>query len=216
MCAYGHFLASADSLVPTNCSHAPVQKREVLWWYEVNMSEIQTQNQSAGGVVSREIRTWLERGLEGGRTELDAAAKHLEVSPRTLRRRLHGEGETFQGLLDDVRRGRALALLTEGTTAISDVSKALGFTRITSFYRAFRRWTETTPASYRSQHSGASPAVAAPQAPIAQAPGAPVPAAAAAAGFQHPQDVLTGEDSESLPASMPFGPAGADLPSAQA
>lgn len=105
----------------------------------------------ASGPVTAEILAWLQQALDEGRTELDAAARHLDVSSRTLRRRLQGEGRTFQGLLDDVRRERALSLLTEGTLPIGDVSRVLGFTRITSFYRAFRRWTQTTPAAYRSQ-----------------------------------------------------------------
>lgn len=110
---------------------------------------------SSGGPVTVRIRQWLETALDEGATELDAAARFLEVSPRTLRRRLHGEGETFQGLLDSVRRERALRYLQEGDLPIGEVSRVLGFTRITSFYRAFRRWTGGTPASFRARHRSA-------------------------------------------------------------
>lgn len=136
------------------------------------------------GPVTSEIRAWLEQALDEGRTELDAAARHLDVSSRTLRRRLQGEGRTFQGLLDDVRRTRALSLLTEGVLPISEVSRVLGFTRITSFYRAFRRWTQTTPAAYRTLQRGGEAAISV------------VKPATEMGNFRPPSEVLAADESE--------------------
>jgi AraC-like DNA-binding protein len=64
---------------------------------------------------------------------------------------LQGEGTGYAELLDDARRELALAELRAQHRSIAEIATLLGFSRIPSFYRAFRRWTGTTPAGYRAQ-----------------------------------------------------------------
>ncbi|KOU38123.1 AraC family transcriptional regulator [Streptomyces sp. WM6378] len=80
---------------------------------------------------------------------LEETAARLAMSPATLRRRLAQEGTSFQQLKDAVRRDAAIAGLAEGREPIAEIAARLGFSEDTSFHRAFRRWTGTTPGSYR-------------------------------------------------------------------
>ncbi|MEU8963537.1 AraC family transcriptional regulator [Streptomyces sp. NPDC048491] len=83
---------------------------------------------------------------------LEETAARLAMSPATLRRRLAREGTSFQQLKDAVRRDAAIAGLAEGREPIAEIAARLGFSEDTSFHRAFRRWTGTTPGAYRLDH----------------------------------------------------------------
>jgi AraC-like DNA-binding protein len=52
-------------------------------------------------------------------------------------------------LLDVLRRDLAMRYLHERQIAIAEVAFLLGFSEASTFHRAFRRWSGTTPAAYR-------------------------------------------------------------------
>lgn len=81
-------------------------------------------------------------------------ASRLDVSERTLHRRLADEGETFQSVVDDVRLDIARSLLEDDDRPIGEVAFFTGFAGQSAFTRAFRRWTGTTPLAYRQQPTG--------------------------------------------------------------
>ncbi|MER2560426.1 MAG: helix-turn-helix domain-containing protein [Myxococcaceae bacterium] len=84
---------------------------------------------------------------------LGAVAKSLGLSARTLQRRLASEGQSFDELLDETRRARALSLLST-RASLAEVAFALGYADQSSFQRAFRRWTRQTPRAWRLEHFG--------------------------------------------------------------
>jgi len=90
------------------------------------------------------VRLVVSELLDGGETMLPATAARLGTSTRTLQRELKQRGVSHQAILDDVRRDRAQALLERGTP-IPDVARRLGFSEPSAFFRAFRRWTGTSP-----------------------------------------------------------------------
>ena len=79
-----------------------------------------------------------------------AIAVKLHMSSRSLQRRLQGEGTSFADVLSDVRRDRALHYLKDRRLSIGEIAFSLGFRDVTAFHRAFKRWTGSTPAKYRS------------------------------------------------------------------
>ncbi len=90
-------------------------------------------------------------GLDSVRREVDQRLASAEVSmadiaaavgrtPRALQRVLRTAGTTFRALVDDVRRTRAEALLSDGTLSLSEVALMLGFSELSAFSRAHRRW----------------------------------------------------------------------------
>ncbi|MEU8889120.1 AraC family transcriptional regulator [Streptomyces sp. NPDC048442] len=104
-----------------------------------------------GTTVAEQVRRSLAQALRAGPRlpSLTDTAARLAVSPATLRRRLDRENTSFQQLKDAVRRDAAIAGLAEGREPIAELAARLGFSEDTSFHRAFRRWTGTTPGAYR-------------------------------------------------------------------
>jgi AraC-like DNA-binding protein len=95
----------------------------------------------------RDARTTLESLLFDGEADVDGLARGLATSPRTLQRRLAECETSFQALLDDVRRELALRHLARGRS-VTDTAFLLGFSELSAFSRAFRRWTGRTPRTY--------------------------------------------------------------------
>ncbi len=81
---------------------------------------------------------------EGTDPSPDDIAKALGISARTLRRHLDGQGESFRGVIDGLRRERADELLGRGM-AVKEVAFALGFSEPSAFSRAYKRWTGKAP-----------------------------------------------------------------------
>jgi AraC-like DNA-binding protein len=99
----------------------------------------------AAGRVRAAVRSLLARG----EPRLDDIAATLHTPARTLQRRLSTEGTTFASLVDDVRRDVALRMVAEASVPLADVAFVTGFSEISAFYRAFRRWTGATPVEWR-------------------------------------------------------------------
>lgn len=99
-----------------------------------------------------DLREWLTAHLGPQLPRRAQAARALEISERTLARRLQEQGQTFEGLLDDVRREQALRALADPEGVIADIAQSLGFAEASTFYRAFRRWTGQTPGRWRRGH----------------------------------------------------------------
>ena len=74
----------------------------------------------------------------------------MDVSERTLARRLAACGLTYGALIDEVRFEEAKRQLREPTARIGDVAIAVGFTDQGNFTRMFRRVGGLTPREYRS------------------------------------------------------------------
>jgi AraC-like DNA-binding protein len=107
-----------------------------------------------GGVSAQGLRQWLLTQLGEALPRRADAAKALGISQRTLARRLQAQGQTFNGLLDDVRREWALQAVAEGEQSLADIAQLLGYAEASTFYRAFQRWTGMPPARWRKQNVG--------------------------------------------------------------
>ncbi|TLF82548.1 AraC family transcriptional regulator [Nocardia cyriacigeorgica] len=83
---------------------------------------------------------------------IDAVARDLNMSTRTLRRHLDAAGTSYRALLDEMRRALAEEMLSTTPLSVSDVAIRLGYAEASTFIYAFKRWTGTTPAAYRRQH----------------------------------------------------------------
>ncbi|MCY4334922.1 MAG: AraC family transcriptional regulator ligand-binding domain-containing protein [Litoreibacter sp.] len=90
--------------------------------------------------------TWEEAHLE-------AAAKALHMTPRTLIRRLEADGTSFQSIKDALRRDIAIRSLQVGDASIEAIAQDVGFSSAASFHKAFHRWTGGTPSAYRRRNA---------------------------------------------------------------
>jgi AraC-like DNA-binding protein len=91
--------------------------------------------------------------------EPETLAGQLGVSLRGLSRRLAREGVSLSTLLDETLYERARALLRRPTATSKEVAAALGYAELSSFFRAFRRWSGgLTPSAYREHQRAAGAA----------------------------------------------------------
>jgi AraC-like DNA-binding protein len=97
--------------------------------------------------IAHEVRELLAGlGALGG--DMNEVAATLNVSVRTLRRRLAEAGTSFRALLDEVREALAEQMLAGSALSVEDVAVRLGYAEASSFIHAFRRWKGVTPAAY--------------------------------------------------------------------
>lgn len=102
------------------------------------------------GTLSGSIRTILPDLLTHGDTSVDAIAALAYMSRRTLQRRLTGEGTSVSGLIAQTRRTLAIDSLDRTTAPVGDIAFQLGYNSTSSFSRAVRRWTSTSPRRLRT------------------------------------------------------------------
>jgi AraC-like DNA-binding protein len=108
-----------------------------------------------GNVVARFRASLLERMTSGEFLE-DDIARDLEMSRRSLQRRLAEADASYQSLVDDTRRDMALRYIQDPAKSANDITFLLGYSQQSVFTRAFRRWTGMSPSEYRSSKSLAS------------------------------------------------------------
>lgn len=82
---------------------------------------------------------------------LEEIAGEMFTTPRTLRRRLAGQGTSYQRILNEVRKNLAMRFLRETDLSMEEIAERVGFSDSRNFRQAFKRWTDTTPSSHRAR-----------------------------------------------------------------
>lgn len=95
------------------------------------------------------VRYAISNQLWAGECSLEAVARTLCMSPRSLQRRLQDCETSFNTLVDNARRDAALELILDPKITVSDIAVRIGFSEPSAFDRAFRRWTGSSPGHYR-------------------------------------------------------------------
>lgn len=99
------------------------------------------------------VRQVLSESLDKKEVNLEIVAASLNITPRSLRAQLSSLGTNFNHVLAEYRTLLAKRLLERTREPIEEICYLLGFSEISAFYRAFKRWTGVTPAEYRKQKS---------------------------------------------------------------
>jgi AraC-like DNA-binding protein len=94
------------------------------------------------------VRQIVGEELAAGATE-SRVARRLGLHPRTLSRRLTARGTTFRAVVETERLARARQLLVTDWP-IDHIGRCLGYSDGTAFSRAFKRWTGTSPTTFRA------------------------------------------------------------------
>ena len=87
--------------------------------------------------------------LTRGDAKLESVATELGMSPRTLSRRLTEQSTTFNAIIEVLRKELALKFLQDSNLVLTEIAFLMGYTEISTFSHAFKRWTGTSPAAYR-------------------------------------------------------------------
>ncbi|MEH6588184.1 MAG: AraC family transcriptional regulator [Halioglobus sp.] len=101
--------------------------------------------------LSRKIEQVLVNAGPDNLPTAGGVASMLNVSPRTLHRRLTAEGTSFQQLKDTFRRELAVHYMQRDELSIDAIAAVMGFQDNSAFYRSFKKWTGTSPGQYRQQ-----------------------------------------------------------------
>jgi len=102
-----------------------------------------------GSSLGARIRRRLRQSLPGDLPEFEALAGEMNLTPATLRRRLHEEGTFYQSIKDQLRRDLAIGYLSHSKRSAMDIGLELGFSERSAFHRAFKKWTGASPGEFR-------------------------------------------------------------------
>jgi AraC-like DNA-binding protein len=99
------------------------------------------------GEVSDHIRASFRSGEMG----IDPVARRMALSARTLQRRLAEQRTSFNAVVDSVRSELARDYLTHSAMVLGEIAYVLGYSELSTFLRAFKRWTGMTPTDFRER-----------------------------------------------------------------
>jgi AraC-like DNA-binding protein len=125
----------------------PYLQRLCVKFCEETLARRETAQSPLKVVVENTIASMLPHGS----VRIDAVAKKLGMSPRTLVRRLAGEGVSYGEILSDLRFALARRYLSDRALSVSEISWLLGYAENSAFTRAFHRWTGISPKAARAQ-----------------------------------------------------------------
>lgn len=108
----------------------------------------------ASEAIASRVREVLRVELRAGNPSLDTVADRLGLHPRTLTRRLHRVGTSHQKVLDGLRYELAIDYLRRPEMPLREVARALGYSTVGAFGRAFRRWSGRSPHDIRADALG--------------------------------------------------------------
>jgi len=83
---------------------------------------------------------------------IDKVASQLNMSPRTLQRKLKEEDEGFQPLLDNVRREKARLYLQDKQMTLTEITYMLGYAEFNALNLAVKLWFKKTPSQFRKDY----------------------------------------------------------------
>ena len=111
----------------------------------------------AGAGMAQRVAGLLASVDHGAYPRMAEIATRCGISPRTLIRRLHDDGATFQQLLDAARKQRALWMLVHTAEPVEEIAARLGYVDTSNFSRTVRRWFGATPRELRETPGKAPP-----------------------------------------------------------
>jgi len=95
--------------------------------------------------ITVQVQAKLIQVLPTGQVGEASMARALNLSLRSLQRKLNERGVTFRKVLEETRRQLAQQYLQDSTLSVSEIAYLLGFAEVSSFSRAFKRWTGHAP-----------------------------------------------------------------------
>jgi AraC-like DNA-binding protein len=102
--------------------------------------------------VTRSVQQLIRKRMDARNPRFDGLASALNMSERTLRRKLEDEGTQLRTLVEQTRRDQACHYLAHEKLSVSEIAYRLGFAHPPAFHRAFKRWMKVSPLQYRRDH----------------------------------------------------------------
>jgi len=100
--------------------------------------------------IVMQVKTKLTDTLTSGSVSEKHIAESLNMSLRSLQRRLEEKGYNYKQILEETRRELAEQYIRNSRLSVSEITYMLGFSEPSNFSRAFKRWTGKSPQDYRN------------------------------------------------------------------
>lgn len=151
----GRGIGAFESRAPMSFLHLPSETlNEVCRFsdpiaYRLAIGELQQtlEKRIDSTSLSRKVRSLLDEAPE--LKSARAVADELSISSSTLKRRLQSEGTTFRILLESSLLERAKLRLIDRSMTVTEIAIGLGYSDLTNFSHAFKRWTGQSPRQFR-------------------------------------------------------------------
>ncbi len=143
-CAHTDIVFRTDILGVTLPNADPITARAC----ELVCEDLMRQFDRAGAYGAK-VRQILEAQWAHAPT-MESVAKQMNCDARTLRRKLEQENSSFRDIKDRLRQDMAISRLRNSDISLPQLAKELGFGDVTSFRRAFQKWTGRAPSYYRA------------------------------------------------------------------
>ncbi|MDZ7652642.1 MAG: AraC family transcriptional regulator [Burkholderiaceae bacterium] len=140
-------------LFPSHWLDRPIASADPLLHRMMEQRIRQLQTLGAEQLVDQ-LRRLLVAWVTEPSLSLERVAAQIGMNPRTLNRRLAVEGASFAQLRDEARREAACGLLRDTDTPAAEIANLLCYADAAAFSRAFKRWTGTAPAAWRTAARG--------------------------------------------------------------
>ncbi len=89
--------------------------------------------------------------IQSGQFGLENVAEEFGISGRTLQRNLSAENTSFNQLVKDIQKIMTFNYLEAKELSIDEIAYLVGYTELSSFYRAFKKWTGKTVSQYQKE-----------------------------------------------------------------
>ncbi|MGD1846659.1 MAG: AraC family transcriptional regulator ligand-binding domain-containing protein [Salibacteraceae bacterium] len=84
---------------------------------------------------------------------IDQVAMHMNLSVRSMQRKLKEEDTSFKQLKNELRQDFAFRYLSKSNLSMAEIAYILDYASPSAFNRSFKRWTGQTPSNYRGVNS---------------------------------------------------------------
>ena len=111
------------------------------------VGDLASQNEAGASLTDR-TRALVRARLLVERITVARVAADLGTSARSLQRELRAEGTSLREIVREERRTLASACLA-GAEPCASIAATIGYADATVFWRAFKKWTGTSPTRYR-------------------------------------------------------------------
>ena len=101
--------------------------------------------------ITDQVRAAVAAHLADGTPTLDVIAAELRLATSHIQRELHRDGLTFLTLIERARRDLAFSYLRQRQLSLSEIALLLGYSELSAFSRAVRRWTGSSPRAVRTR-----------------------------------------------------------------
>ena len=102
-------------------------------------------------VLLDRVRAAIRTRLPEGYPSLEDIAEGLRAPPGAMHRDFRAAGLTYKEIVEEVRRDLAVSYVRQRHLPFSEIAMLLGYSELSAFSRAFRRWTGASPREYRTR-----------------------------------------------------------------